>query len=38
LETQSYPYFPVTGQINGQQVYGTAINPLQLFFSAQLKM
>jgi hypothetical protein len=38
LETQSYPYFPVTGQINGQQVYGTAINPLQFFVSAQLKM
>jgi hypothetical protein len=38
LTTQSLPYFPVAGQINGQQVYGTAVNPLQVFLSAQYKL
>jgi hypothetical protein len=38
LTTQSYPYFPVTGEIAGQQVYGTAVNPLQIYFTAQLKL
>jgi len=38
LDTQSYPYFPVVGGIAGQQVYGTNVNPLQLFFTAQYKM
>ncbi|HEY0396720.1 MAG TPA: TonB-dependent receptor [Candidatus Elarobacter sp.] len=38
LQAQSYPYFPVTGGIAGQTVYGTGIQPLQIFFSAQLKL
>ena len=38
LTTQSYPYFPVTGEIAGQQAYGTAVNPLQIYFTAQLRL
>ena len=38
FQTQAYPYFPVTGGIAGQQVYGTNVNPLQVIFSATLKM
>jgi TonB dependent receptor len=38
FQTQASPYMPVTGGIAGQQVYGTSVNPLQVFFSAQLKM
>jgi hypothetical protein len=35
---QAYPYFPVTGGIAGQTAYGTNVQPLQIFFSAQLKL
>jgi len=35
---QAYPYFPVIGAINGQQYYGTNVQPLQLVVSAQLRM
>jgi hypothetical protein len=38
FQTQAYPYFPVTGGIAGQQAYGTNVNPLQVFFTAQFKM
>jgi len=38
LDSQSYPYFPVTGGIAGQQAYGTNINPIQVFFTAQYKL
>jgi hypothetical protein len=35
---QAYPYFPVLGGIAGQTVYGSNVQPLQVFFSAQFKM
>jgi hypothetical protein len=38
FQNQAYPYFPVTGGIAGQQAYGTNVQPLQVFFSAQFKM
>lgn len=38
FQVQSYPYSPVLGGIAGQQAYGTAVNPLQIYFSAQIKM
>ena len=38
FQHQAYPYFPVTGGIAGQQAYGTNVNPLQVFFTAQFKM
>ena len=38
LQTQTYPYFPITGEIAGQQVYGTNINPLQIFLTANIKL
>ncbi|HEY0394318.1 MAG TPA: TonB-dependent receptor [Candidatus Elarobacter sp.] len=38
FQNQAYPYFPVLGGIAGQQAYGTNVQPLQVFFSAQFKM
>ena len=38
LTPQAYPYFPTIGGIAGQQVYGTNVQPLQVFFSAQLRL
>lgn len=38
MTPQAMPYFPVTGFIAGQQAYGTAINPLQLFLTATVKL
>jgi hypothetical protein len=35
---QAMPYAPVVGEIAGQQAYGTAIQPLQLFLTAQIKL
>lgn len=33
-----FPYLPVLGQINGQTVYGSALNPMQLYISAQIQL
>ncbi|MBV8601935.1 MAG: hypothetical protein JO359_10270 [Candidatus Eremiobacteraeota bacterium] len=33
-----YPYNPVLGQIAGQQAYGSAINPMQLYLTAEIKL
>jgi hypothetical protein len=38
IANQAQPYFPVLGGIAGQQAYGTNIQPLQIFLSAQLKI
>jgi hypothetical protein len=38
FQNQANPYFPVIGGIAGQQVYGTGVNPVQVYLSAQLKM
>jgi hypothetical protein len=38
ISNQAQPYFPVLGGIAGQQAYGTNIQPLELFLSAQFKM
>ena len=38
FQVQAQPYQPVVGGIAGQQAYGTNVNPLQIFLSAQIKM
>jgi hypothetical protein len=38
IANQAMPYFPVLGGIAGQQAYGTNVQPLQVFFSAQLRI
>ena len=38
LTPQTMPYFPVTGTNASQQAYGTAVNPFQLYLTAQLKL
>jgi hypothetical protein len=38
IAPQAYPYTPTIGGIAGQQAYGTNINPLQILFTAQVKM
>ena len=38
FQVQANPYQPVTGGISAQTVYGTNVQPLQLFVSAQIKL
>jgi hypothetical protein len=38
FQNQAQPYFPVIGGIAGQQAYGTAINPVQIFLTATYKL